>query len=103
MKLLAECRIVKKSTEKSLIQMAKLWRSFHLLRLSTSIKSAWDGCIETFDLTEDVQAASNLALQVVLKRLFQAVIKSSMKQTNNMSSKMVQKMKIMQFISWLAT
>ena len=94
MKLLTECRTVKKrrdGTDKSLIQMAKLWRGFHLFRLSSSIKSAWDGCVETFDLAEDVRAASNLALQVVLKRLFQSMIKSNVKQTNNSSPKVVQK------------
>lgn len=61
--------------KKQKIPLSRIWRNFHVLRLSSAVKSAWNSCIVSFQLAEASQATSDLTLQVILKRMFQVVVK----------------------------
>jgi len=56
------------------ITLSKVWRNFHLLRLSPAMKSMWQPCIKLLQLSEDVMAVSEMTMQLVLKRLMQSVV-----------------------------
>jgi hypothetical protein len=56
------------------VGLAKLWRSFHVLRLSASTNKMWECCIKSCHLPDNIAAVSELTLQVILKRMMQSVI-----------------------------
>ena len=64
-----------KANKNGRVVLSKMWRGFHLLRLSTATLSLWENCIRICHLAEDVVSASGMTLQIVLKRMMQNVIK----------------------------
>ena len=54
------------------IPLSKIWRNFHVLRLSDPVRSAWKSCL--VDLPSDVKDVSYLTLQLILRRMFQEVV-----------------------------
>lgn len=69
------------------IPMSRVWRNFHILRLSDSVKSAWETCIAVLQLPSDVLAVSDLTLQLILKRMFQEVVQQmTVKSTTSASA-----------------
>lgn len=63
-----------KANKAGKIVLSKLWRNFHLLRLSMSTKSMWQACTAVFHLSDDVLAVSDMTLQLVLRRMMKNVI-----------------------------
>ena len=57
------------------IALSQVWRNFHIHRLSPSIRSAWQSCIGTLQVSQDAFNVSDLTLQLVLKRLMHAIVK----------------------------
>lgn len=56
------------------MSLHKIWRNFHVLRLSKSIQSKWQTCTKVLNLPEEVLGASDTVLQLILKRMMQSVI-----------------------------
>ncbi len=54
------------------IPLSRVWRNFHVLRLSDSVRSTWDSCL--VELPHDVRTVSDLTLQLILRRMFQEVV-----------------------------
>ena len=60
------------------MSLHKLWRNFHVLRLSENLKPKWLSCVGVLHLPEDVLSGADLELQILLKRMFQNVIQELM-------------------------
>lgn len=63
------------ANKKGRIIVSKLWRNFHVLRLSASTKTMWQSCTDIFCLPDDVAAVSDMTLQLLLKRIMQDIIR----------------------------
>lgn len=57
------------------ISLAKLWRNFHVLRLSVHVKSLWQSSVDALHLPDTVKGASDITMQLILKRMMHNVIK----------------------------
>lgn len=59
--------------KKKRIKLFQFWRKFHALRLSPTIRAAWEECADALHFP---QSTKNATLQVVLKRMVDSVIVS---------------------------
>lgn len=56
------------------VVVSRLWRNFHLFRLSPSTRSMWQACTSSLHLSEDVLKLSDMTLQLVLKRMMKSIV-----------------------------
>ena len=64
-----------KSSSKNKISFSKVWRNFHVLRLSTNLKMKWEACVNSLNLTDDIVHVSDIVLQLILKRMMSCIIR----------------------------
>ena len=56
------------------VVVSRLWRNFHLFRLSPLTRSMWQACTSSLHLSEDVLKLSDMTLQLVLKRMMKNIV-----------------------------
>ena len=59
---------------KGKVSLTKLWRNFHLLRLSATTQNQWQSCVRIFGMSKDILTISETTLQLVLKRTMESVV-----------------------------
>ena len=55
------------------LRLARVWRTFHLFRISSTTLKLWNECVSMCHLAED--RCSEMLLQIVLRRMMEKVIK----------------------------
>lgn len=61
----------KAKKSKRRIKLSNFWRKFHILRLSSSVSTAWQSCIASMGIATSIK---NVTLQVILKRIVTNII-----------------------------
>ncbi len=74
-----------KANKAGKIPISKVWRNFHLLRLSSAIKVMWKSCTALLKLPEEVEKVSEVTLQLVLRRMMDSVIQQLSSSDNTCS------------------
>ena len=69
------CETMSGPCGKKKIALSQVWRNFHVHRLSPTITSGWQSCLDTLQVSQAASDVSDLTLQLVLKRLMHAVVK----------------------------
>ena len=53
------------------MKLSLLWRKYHVLRLSSTVRQAWEDCATYLSLSDNIK---HLTLQVILKRIMSSTI-----------------------------
>ena len=62
------------------VSLSSVWRRFHVVRLSSDVKSAWKKCM--LAIVKESNAVTDITLQLVLRRTFQTIVKEMTCTTN---------------------